>query len=115
MGDRVSIQLGSRTVGKLGRYPGFTQLSPVLYAHWGGSKFPHVIVKAIESINKNEKISTPLSRLEPSAVLVYVIQVLSKDLGSLRLYTSPDEADSQDNGHFVIWLDNDKPRIEKVN
>ena len=112
MGDRVSIQLGSHTVGKLGRCPGFTELSPVLYSHWAGAKFPHTVAKIIESIHSDEKISNPISRREPSAILIRVIQALGKE--SLRLYATPEQVDNQDNGHFIIWLDEVKPRIEKV-
>ena len=108
MGDRVSIQYGSH------REDGTEQLSAVLKHHWGGPEFAFDALEfariGIESMSDN-KISTPLSRGEPSAVMVSLVGQLVSEYNarqrehSLRLVPTPNDCDNSDNGHFIVWLD----------
>jgi len=102
MGDRVSIQFAQIR----GDYVWY---SAVLKDHWGGSEFPQQALEFVRSINAETRVSTPLSRLEPSAVMVAFVQHLTSPeslrLNSLRLVPTKKDCDNSDNGHFIIWTD----------
>ena len=97
MGDRVSIQFAQIR----GDYVWY---SAVLKDHWGGSEFPQQALEFVRSINIETRISTPLSRLEPSVVMVAFVQHLASP-ESLRLVPTKNDCDNSDNGHFIIWTD----------
>lgn len=97
MGDRVSIQFAQH------REDGIWY-SAVLNNHWGGREFPYLALNFLKSINTKTAISTPMSRLEPSAVMVAFVHGLDSPL-SLRLVPTTNDCDNSDNGHFIIWTD----------
>jgi hypothetical protein len=110
MGNRISIQFGQHYTDES------IWLSAVLCHHWGGRYFVNEAVDFINSLiidRKHDKISGPLTRLDPDAIMVAFVQNLPKS-DSLRLVPTKDDCDNSDNGHFILWLDNREVKGVKV-
>lgn len=100
MGDRVSIQYGKH-------WPtGKPWLSATLKDHWGGPDFGQEALDFATKLEDDKPWSTPISRLEPDAVMVlFVAHLVKEGTESLRLVPNPEDCDNSDNGHFIVWLD----------
>ena len=100
MGDRVSIQ-----------FVNGSEKSVVLFSHWGGRSFvegTYLYLAQLRRISKEHEMIEPLSRLDPSTVMVDYIRYLTKDMdavwGDLYLGVDEKDGDNSDNGHFLIQL-----------
>lgn len=108
MGDRVSIQYGDHWYND-----GTPRLSATLKDHWGGQNFAYEALEFATNLKDDRPWSTPISRLEPSAVMVqFVAHLVNQGSKSLRLVPNPKDCDNSDNGHFIVWLD--KLIVEKI-
>ena len=100
MGDRVSIQFKKRD-----------ELSVVLFAHWGGMDFVFEAKKYAEKLKsrKETTVTDPLSRCEPSTVMVdFISRVVGKGKridSNYYIVATEEEGDNSDNGHHIISLD----------
>jgi hypothetical protein len=91
MGDRVSISF----VNEIDYiHDKRREESVPLFNHWGGSDFPKYALDWVKKLKrevnekKEDKISTPYTRLEPQNVMVLFIADLQKDK-QFADYTNP--------------------------
>ena len=86
MGDRVSISFRQ----KQERWDGpsdnkmFTEESPALFHHWGGTELPKVAFEWFKQIKADIKTiksigSDPFTRLEPRNLMVQLIGTLARE------------------------------------
>jgi hypothetical protein len=104
MGDRISVSFYNEDEGE----------SVVLFSHWGGKNFLNDALKYLKNLKeklekRKNKISDPISRLEPNTVMVDFIRNITKeeDLIEGNLYLGKDEndGDNSDNGHWCLDVD----------
>ena len=99
MGNRISIQFEKDG-----------EQSVCLFSHWGGMSFKAKadIYVADLKMERGDKESAPLDRLEPNTVMVDFIRYLTKDVKRVEsnyyLGATDSDGDNSDNGHFVIKL-----------
>ena len=101
MGDRTSIQ-----------FVNDDEKSPVFYEHNGGIALLHEVDEFLEVLKQNfplnERCNDPITRREPSAILVmFVAKYVKYQLtfsGGYRLRDSDVFYRNNDNGHWIINL-----------
>ena len=112
MGDRISISFVNTG------FDGKDEESVTLFHHWGGKEFGIMALDYTrelidETKAQPDRISTPLSRLEPGIVMVDFIRYCFRDgmwlengraKYSIYLGKDQNDGDNSDNGHWCIDL-----------
>jgi hypothetical protein len=100
MGDRTTIQ-----------FKNGDELSPCLYGHNSGLGILYEADEFMEILKTEyaleERVSDPITRREPSAILVMFINryVKQPEDGGYRLTDSTNHYRNNDNGHWIVDLE----------